>query len=404
MKIAFGFEIFYPERNGIITATINLGRNLVELGHEVYFIVPAHKSLPETIENGIHIVQIKGRKSIIYRGMEVFKVHNKVVLDLFKNEKIDIAHTLTPWLMGRALNWAAQKCNVPVVSTHHTLIDRPEYISYLVKNKHFQKLMSKEAWPVVLGPCYKKTWVVTAPAHGTLQEIIDHFPKIDARYISNGIDLRRFKKEASCPVPEIITPEWIGKKTLIFVGRVGLEKGLPNTVKAFKEALKEVPDARLVIIGSGPYEKDLAKLVENLGIKDNVLLTGMIKNEDIINSRVLSDMCAFVTASVSENQSMTVIEALCCKLPVICANVPNMSDLVSNENGWLFEPENNADMTRCMVEALTKPEERDQKAIKAGESVEQYDGLHVAQEFEKLYKELLEKKAQGFTVKNVKLK
>ena len=37
MRIAFGFDIFYPESNGVITTTINLANNLIEMGHEVYF-------------------------------------------------------------------------------------------------------------------------------------------------------------------------------------------------------------------------------------------------------------------------------------------------------------------------------------------------------------------------------
>ena len=40
MNIAFGFDIFYPEKNGIITTTVELARNLIEFGHKVYFFVP----------------------------------------------------------------------------------------------------------------------------------------------------------------------------------------------------------------------------------------------------------------------------------------------------------------------------------------------------------------------------
>ena len=40
MKIGFVVEIFYPERNGVVTTTINLARNLIDLGHEVWFFVP----------------------------------------------------------------------------------------------------------------------------------------------------------------------------------------------------------------------------------------------------------------------------------------------------------------------------------------------------------------------------
>ena len=48
MRIAFGFDIFYPESNGVITTTINLANNLIEMGHEVYFFVPADRGFRET--------------------------------------------------------------------------------------------------------------------------------------------------------------------------------------------------------------------------------------------------------------------------------------------------------------------------------------------------------------------
>ena len=54
MRIAFGIEIFYPETNGVITATINLANNLIKLGHEVYFFVTKNKGFDEDlIEDGI---------------------------------------------------------------------------------------------------------------------------------------------------------------------------------------------------------------------------------------------------------------------------------------------------------------------------------------------------------------
>ena len=64
MHIAFGFDIFYPETNGVITATINLARNLIDMGHKVWFFVPSNKGFTDnTIENGIQIVRIKAMPS-----------------------------------------------------------------------------------------------------------------------------------------------------------------------------------------------------------------------------------------------------------------------------------------------------------------------------------------------------
>ena len=63
MHIAFGFDIFYPETNGVITATVNLAKNLIEQGNEVWFFVPKDKGFKETtIENGINIVRVRSEE------------------------------------------------------------------------------------------------------------------------------------------------------------------------------------------------------------------------------------------------------------------------------------------------------------------------------------------------------
>ena len=65
MRIAFGFDIFYPETNGVITTTINLANNLVDLGHEVYFFVPEDKQFTaDVIENNIE--ELKYLNDTIY--------------------------------------------------------------------------------------------------------------------------------------------------------------------------------------------------------------------------------------------------------------------------------------------------------------------------------------------------
>ena len=51
MNIAFGHEIFLPESNGIVTATFDQAKHLIELGHNVYFFVPESKELTEEYLN-----------------------------------------------------------------------------------------------------------------------------------------------------------------------------------------------------------------------------------------------------------------------------------------------------------------------------------------------------------------
>ena len=400
MRIAFGFDIFYPETNGVITTTINLARNLIDMGHEVWFFVPySSKFKDNVIENGIHIVHIRALPSYIYKGMRMIPTYGRFLAPILRKHRIDIVHNTTPWLMGMSLNHAARKLHIPTVGTHHTLIDDPIYIQYALKSMKLSKAATKAIWTVVFNPFYKLTWVATAPSKKTCRQIQAKYPSLDVRYISNGIDTSRFSKDQKeLPLPHQIPPEWVGPRTLIYVGRLGYEKAIDVTFNAFALCLKNNPDAKLICIGRGPAEERLQNMITKLKMQDNVLMTGLIPNGEIIGSKILSKVCAFVTASLSENQAITVIEALCSGAPVICADVPNMTAIVASDQGWYFKGGDEEDLARQMDRALNNKAERDAKRDAALRSLPLFDGREVAKQFEALYKEMLQKRDEGFYV------
>lgn len=400
MRIAFGFDIFYPETNGVITSTINLARNLIDLGHKVWFFVPDNKGFEDdVIENGIHIVRIKALPSGIYKGMKIIPLFGWYLYPYLKKYKIDIVHNTSPWLMGMSLNHAARRLHIPSIATHHTLIDNPIYIKYALKSETLSYAAQDAIWKVVFNPFYKLTWIATAPNKATCKQVSDKFPGLDVRYISNGIDISRFDdSKPVLPLPEAIDAKWLGPKTLLYVGRLGYEKAIDVTFEAFSICLKKNPDAKLIIIGRGPAEAMLKKQIKKLEIEDSVLMAGLVPNDQIIGSRILKKVAAFVTASLSENQAITVIEALCSGAPVICADVDNMTTLVHPDQGWYFNGGDANDMAEKMDEAINNPELQQEKAKNTIRSRSLFDGKTVAKEFIKTYEDLLAMKKAGFYV------
>lgn len=400
MKIAFGFDIFYPETNGVITATINLANNLIEMGHEVYFFVPADKGFNQkTIEKNIHIIRIKNIPAWIYKGLKIFPIYGWYLQNYFWKYRFDIVHNTSPWMMGQALNHAARRFHVPSIATHHTLIDNPIYIKYALKSEKLANAATDAIWTVVFKPFYRLTWMATAPNRHTCDQVKGKYPNLDVRYVSNGIDISRFAHEKDlCPVPSCIPKSFLGDRTLLFIGRLGYEKAIDVTIEAFAIIRQKNPDAKLIVVGRGPAEEDLKGLVIRRNVEDSVLFTGLIPNDELIGSRLLNKVAAFVTASLSENQAMTVIEALCAGAPVICADVDNMTELVSPEQGWYFKGGSISDLAEKMDYVINHPEEARQKGLEAKKSRELFDGKAVAKEFEKLYMELLQRKKDGFYV------
>lgn len=401
MRIAFGFDMFYPERNGVITATINLANNLIDMGHEVYFFVPKdHNFKANTIEKGIHIIHVKNIPAWIYKGLKLFPFYGWYLQKYFKKYRFDIVHNTSPWMMGLALNHAARRFHVPVVATHHTLIDNPIYIKYALKVAALANAATDAIWTVVLRPFFRLTWLITAPNRHTCAQLKEKNPDKDVRFVSNGIDISEFNPERThLPIPKQIPSSFLGNKTFLFIGRLGYEKAVDVLLKAFAKCHEKHNDAKLLIIGQGPAEHELKALAKELGLTEHELLfTGLIPNEEIIGSRLLNKTLCFVTASLSENQAITVIEALCSGSAVLCADVDNMTSLVEENQGWYFKGGDFDDLADKLSYVLSHPEEVEEKKKNALLSKERFDGRKVAIEFEDIYKELLEWKKNGYFV------
>ncbi|WP_223691163.1 glycosyltransferase [Leifsonia poae] len=101
--------------------------------------------------------------------------------------------------------------------------------------------------------------------------------------------------------------------TFVNVGRLSPEKNQSRLVRAFAEVHAVHPATRLVIVGSGPLEGDLLKLIASLNLEGSVFLTGMQRNPHAIMARA----DCFVLSSDYEGQPMVILEALVLGLPIV---------------------------------------------------------------------------------------
>lgn len=400
MKIAFGFDIFYPENNGVITSSINLANNLIEMGHEVVFFVPNEKEFQDdVIENGIQIVHVKAVNSGIYKGIKLLPYYSWYLNDEFLKHNIDIVHATSPWLVSIALGRCARRNRVPFLYTHHTLINDPNYINYALKNKKVSESATNAIWKIVFNPVFKLVWEITAPSKNTCNELREHVSEeIPIKYISNGIDISAFQKEKTREIPQRIKDFGLGDKTFLYIGRLGYEKSIDVLLDGFMLFQKTHKDAKLVIIGKGPAHKDLEKQIEENHLEKNVLLAGYVSHEDIIYSDLLQSINSFVTASLSENQSMTIIESLCSGVSIICADVPNMTDLADSKCAFHFKGGDKKDLADTFTKAYENLDLVKEKRIESKKNLNRFDGKNVAKQFLSEYELLLERKRNGFYI------
>ena len=164
--------------------------------------------------------------------------------------------------------------------------------------------------------------------------------KKEIAVIPTGIAIERFYKENvdKNKKEEIYKSLKVDKDDflILFVGRVAEEKNIEFLIEAHKKLVKEDNKYKLIIVGDGPDIKNLKELSKD--IKDNVVFAGKSLWEDVPCYYDIADI--FVTASRSETQGLTVLEALASSTPVVCANDPSYIDaIVPGSNGFVFDTE-----------------------------------------------------------------
>ncbi len=123
--------------------------------------------------------------------------------------------------------------------------------------------------------------------------------------INNFIDLQQINKEEKLKKND--------SKIIITAGRLEAVKNQSSLIKAFKEIIKNYPQAKLWILGRGSEEENLKKLIKNLHLENNVFLLGFQKKV----YEYLKQADIFILTSKYEGMPVILIEAMACSLPVI---------------------------------------------------------------------------------------
>lgn len=98
-----------------------------------------------------------------------------------------------------------------------------------------------------------------------------------------------------------------GYKVVVNVGRLTIQKGLPNLLQAAKIVIDKEPKTLFLIVGSGEQYQELVRLAADLGISRNVIFTGFQRGKNWRDSFAVGDL--FVMPSVSEPFGLTPLEA-----------------------------------------------------------------------------------------------
>jgi 1,2-diacylglycerol 3-alpha-glucosyltransferase len=158
--------------------------------------------------------------------------------------------------------------------------------------------------------------------------------------IPTGIEIDRFYEENIDPNSVEEVKKKIGLKkdtfTIVFVGRLAKEKNVDLLLEAQKEIKDKEKNINLVIIGDGPDMEEYKETSKRLGIDDVTFFVGKVPWEDIPKYYRAADV--FATASTSETQGLTVIEAMAASVAPICIDDESFRNtVIDGLNGRIFK-------------------------------------------------------------------
>jgi len=387
MRVAVFTDSFLPYICGATFAALNQVNALAAKGHEVRIFCPGsthdrpHTSETPELHESVSVRTVPF--SLPWGGQPnlnvVFPVMFPTLKDL-RSFKPDLIHVHTEWGTGWAGLISAWRLKIPTVGTFHTFWDDPRYVHHFPwpNWRIIQKAMGQYS-----AAFYRRCAVTIAPSPSVQRHLEDR--NLESVIVSNGMPA----------APQLSTPEirdlrksyGIGDgPTLLYLGRVSFEKSLPVCLEAFRQILPAHPDTQFVMIGDGPEMPLIRAKIRELGLEDNMVLTGAVDHAELIarGLPLLGDV--FVTASETENQPVSILEAMSFGLPTLGPRARGIPELVNHdENGLLFDPGDAAELASYMDRLLRDPAERDRLKAGALATAHQHSITRTGERLEALY-------------------
>ena len=204
--------------------------------------------------------------------------------------------------------------------------------------------------------------------------------------MSNGVEVKKYQNFTF--TGQTFFDEDPNKDYIIYTGRVSEEKCLEVLLDAMAITAKQRPQTVLVVVGGGPSISKLKKKAAKMGISDNVIFTGMIPNKNLLQSGLLKRMKLFVTASTSENQPMTIIEAIAFGLPIVGVNAKGVPELIE-DNGIIVEPNQPPLLADAIMKILNDPALHKQYSDRSIALSEKYDIANTTKKMLELYEKTI---------------
>ena len=328
MKILITTDLYLPTLNGVVTSILNLKQELIKRGHEVRVLTLQQDQQVEDEPDTYYIKSISAGK--VYPQARIMRsIGNKQLKDIV-SWKPEIIHSQCEFSTYFLAKIIAKRVNAPIVHTYHTVYE--DYTHYFSKSEIVGYKVVKLFSKIILN----HTQIVIAPTDKVKMLLCNYKISKPIYTVPTGIDLKKYFVQV--PISTILDKkEQLGipseNLVLIYLGRLAKEKNL-NELIEFMDNL-EIDKISLLIVGDGPERYALEKYAHSISNFKNIIFTGRVNRDDVNEYYQMADI--FVSASTSETQGLTYIEALANGVPLLCRKDDCLNEVLYNyENGFQY--------------------------------------------------------------------
>lgn len=377
MKVLITTDLYTTNTNGVVTSVRNLIEELEKKGHAVKVLTVSEKLRSRKEDNVYYIKSVP--LGVIYPDVRMPISYRHRYLRELIGWKPDLIHSQCEFFSYQFAGYISRKTGAPIVHTYHTLYE--QYVTYIFPSRRIGAFFVGKLSKYRL----RKADAVVAPTQKVETVLKNYGVRNPIHVIPSGIALEQHKTRITAAersemrgalgIPEDHT-------VLLNLGRLGTEKNLSELVELFAIALAQNTKLTLLIVGDGPARKDLEELARKLGIEAHVIFTGMVAPSEVHKYYQLGDI--FVSASTSETQGLTYIEAAANGLPLLCRRDPCLDGvLVEGRNGYEYEAEQ--EFCELLDTILSNPEWCHTAGAQSKEIANTFDKSSFAERIEDIY-------------------
>jgi 1,2-diacylglycerol 3-alpha-glucosyltransferase len=391
LRVLFISDVYFPRVNGVSTSIRTFRQDLATCGVDTQLVAPRYEvaAAPELFaEDAAATASEAGVLRVpaarVPRDPEDRRMGwgaLKRALDSLPGP-FDLVHIHTPFVAHYAGVRYARRANIPSIATYHTFFEEYLYHYVPVLPRGLSRLLARSftrsqcaAVQTLIAPSEPMRAVLVAYGVTTPIQVLPTGLAADRFRSGDG---RAFRARAG------IAPE---RPLVTYIGRVAHEKNVGFLLQMFREVVKSVPEAMLVIAGEGPAREALRSQVAGLGLERQVHFAGYLARDSaLLDCYAAADV--FVFASRTETQGLVLLEAMAQGAPVVSTAELGTRSILVPGSGALVVPEECGAFAAAVVRVLRDAGLREGMAARGRAYARTWSSAAMARRLADIYREL----------------